>query len=178
MSFKKYEEQKGYHWRQYVRGTKYRKHVDFIKKWVTESKLLDIGAGDGVITYKLRAVGIEKEYEALKIAQAVGADVRYGDAYQLHIADNAFDACLMIDVIEHFEHPEKALAEAWRVAPVLYIATPERGMVRDKYHVKEWTRQELPEFMALNGFALTGDVIVNEETKSMYARFNHPLPNA
>lgn len=174
MRFTKYEDKGGYHIRDYIWGRKYRKHVDFIKKWVTEDKTLDIGAGDGVITYLTKSQGIDNEAEAIHIAQTVGFNVHYGDAYNLQFADNSFDACLMIDVIEHFDEPEKALAEARRVAPVLYIATPERKegrRVRDKFHVQEWTRDEFTEFMKQNGYELTGDYHFAEKGDTMYARF-------
>lgn len=170
MTFDKYKKHKAYHWRQYVRGDKYRTHADFIKQWVREKRILDVGAGDGLITYLLRADGIEYEEEAVKLAQAIGVNVEQGDAYDL--GDRQYDAVTMFDVIEHFDEPEKALAEAHRVAPVLYISTPERGMVNDPYHVQEWKRDELPLFMAENGWELDGEVIVRPELKCMYARFN------
>lgn len=181
MEFKKYEDKGGYHWREYVRGTKYRKHADRVKKWVTEGNVLDIGAGDGVITYLLRATGIDNEPEAIRIAQAVGVNVNMGDAYNLDFADDSFEAVTMIDVIEHFDEPEKALAEARRVAPVIYVVTPERQpdkRVRDKYHVQEWTREELVDFMSANGFTLTGDILKVDEGDTMYARFERSISNS
>lgn len=181
MEFKKYTDRGGYHWREYVRGTKYRKHADHIKNWVKEKNVLDIGAGDGVITYLVRAIGIDNEPDAVRIAQAVGVDVQLGDAYALPYPDNAFNAAMMIDVLEHFDAPERALQEARRVAPVLYIATPERQpdrKVRDKYHVQEWTRTELVDLMSKNGYTLSGDILVVPEGDTMYGRFNSTIHNA
>jgi 2-polyprenyl-3-methyl-5-hydroxy-6-metoxy-1,4-benzoquinol methylase len=172
MRFTKYDTKGGYHWAQYVRGTKYRKHADKVRKWVTEEKILDVGAGDGLITYLLRAKGIEYEPSAVAIAKAIGVDVEQGDAYALPHADNSFDAVTMIDVLEHFEHPELAVREAFRVAPILYIATPERGMVNDPFHIREWTAEELIRFFQEMGYHLTGQVEIVPEHKSMYARFS------
>ena len=180
MQFNKYSEKGAYHWHEYVRGTKYRRHVDRIKNWVKEKKLLDVGAGDGVITYKLRATGIDNELSAVFIAKALNVNVEYGDAYNLPFPDNSFDAVLMIDVIEHLDSPEIALREAKRVSPVLYVATPERQperRVRDKYHVQEWTREELVEFMKSNGYTLTGDILKVDDGDTMYVRFERNLPN-
>jgi SAM-dependent methyltransferase len=129
-----------------------------------------VGAGDGLITYLMGATGIEYEKTAVDIARAIGVDVLHGDAYALPFDDNSFDAVTMIDVIEHFDTPELALKEALRVAPILYIATPERGMVNDPFHVQEWTRQELPIFLTANGWKPTGEVEVVPEHKSMYVR--------
>jgi 2-polyprenyl-3-methyl-5-hydroxy-6-metoxy-1,4-benzoquinol methylase len=169
--FTKYDERGAYHWREYVRGRKYREHADYIAKWVREKKILDVGAGDGLITYLIRAQGVEYEETAVAIAKAMGVDVVHGDAYHLDFPDSSFDAVTMFDVLEHFEHPEIALKEAARVAPILYITTPERGMVHDIFHVQEWKRDELPIFMAEHGWILEGEIVVKRETKSMYAKF-------
>lgn len=171
--FTKYETNGAYHWRQYARGDKYRTHVDFLRGWVKEKKLLDVGAGDGLITYLLRADGVDNEDCAVQIAQTIGVPVEKGDAYNLSKYRN-YDAVLMIDVLEHFETPEIALREAKQVAPVLYIATPERQphrRIRDKFHVQEWTRDELVELMWKNEYKLTGDMHFATKGDTMYARF-------
>lgn len=173
MRFLKYEDKGGYHIRDYIWGRKYRKHADKVAKWVKEKKTLDIGAGDGVITYLTKSHGIDNEAEAVHIAQAVGFNVHFGDAYNLQFADNSFDACIMCDVLEHFEHPEVPLREAWRVAPVLYITTPERqgNKLRDRYHIQEWTRDELVDFMARNRYKLTDPIEYVPEGDTLYAKF-------
>lgn len=171
MRFSKYEKHRGYHWRQYVRGDKYRRHADFIKSWVKEKNVLDVGAGDGLITYLLGAKGIEYEQTAVDIAQAIGVNVLQCDAYQLPWGADSFDAVTMLDVLEHFDTPGLALDEARRVAPVLYISTPEIGMVNDPFHVQEWTRESLPVFMKENSWNLEGEVLVVPENKTMYAKF-------
>lgn len=174
IEFKKYQKRQAYHWREYVRGTKYKTHADYVKKWVQEKKILDVGAGDGVITYLLGATGIDNEKNAVHIAQTIGVNVTYGDAYNLPYPDSHFDAVTMIDVLEHFGEPEKALEEARRVAPVIYIATPERQPdkpVRDKYHVQEWTREELVEFMKQNDWHLHGDIHYTPAGRTLYAKF-------
>ena len=171
MRFTKYDKYGAYHWKQYEQGTKYTKHTDKIVDWVWELDVLDVGAGDGLITHKLGAIGIDNEETAVRLAREKGAAVFLGDAYATPIPDDAFDAVTMFDVLEHFDEPEIALREARRLAPTLYISTPERGMVNDPFHVREWTREELPEFMLENGWELDGKVEVVPENKCMYARF-------
>jgi 2-polyprenyl-3-methyl-5-hydroxy-6-metoxy-1,4-benzoquinol methylase len=171
MKFDKYAKHNAYHWRQYVRGDKYRRHADFIKSWVKEKNILDVGAGDGLITYLLGATGLEYEQTAVDIAQTIGVNVIQGDAYALPYEKDSFDAVTMLDVLEHFDTPELALQEARRIAPVLYISTPEIGMVNDPFHVQEWTRESLPMFLKENGWNLDGVVLVVPENKTMYAKF-------
>ncbi len=169
--FDKYKKKGAYHWKDFVRGTKYKGHAQKIGRWITEKNVLDVGAGDGVITHIIKAKGIELDPTAVEIASYMGVDVELGNAYSLPYKDNEFEAVLMAGVLEHFAEPEKALAEARRVAPVLYITTPERGMVDGKYHVQEWTKEELPVFLAQHGYRLEGEIEVSAKYKSMYAKF-------
>ena len=169
MIFSKYADRKAYHWRDYVRGRRYRKQADKVKNWVTEKNILDVGAGDGLITYLLGAKGIEYEPTAVAIAQAIGVDVIQGDAYNLPFDDNSFDAVTMIDVIEHLERPQDALREAFRVAPVLYVATPPRGMVNDPFHVQEWLPEEFSKMVLDMGYSHNPTETV-EEFKTFYIR--------
>lgn len=177
IEFTKYKKHGPYHWRQYVSGSKYKVHADYIKKWVREKKVLDVGAGDGLITYLVGAKGIDNEPVACDLARTLGVEVMYGNAYDLTKHYGKFDAVLMADVLEHYDNPERALAEAAKVAPVLYITTPERGMVNDPFHVQEWTRDELPVFMQQNNWKLDGLIKVSKHTKSMYGRFIYTLSN-
>jgi len=171
MKFTKYDKHGAYHWKQYAANTKYTRHVDRILAWITETNVLDVGAGDGLITKLLNATGIDDEPTGVRLAQEHGANVLLASAYSLPYPPDSFNAVLMADVIEHFEHPDFALKEARRVAPVLYITTPERGMVNDKFHITEWTRDELPIFMQHHGWNLDGEVLVIPAEKNMYARF-------
>lgn len=170
--FNKYKKWGDYHWRYYDKGTKYKYHADKIKDWVKEKKVLDIGAGDGLITHLVGAIGIENEQSGIDIAVEKGVDVRKGDAYKLDFNDDEFEAAMMVDVIEHFEFPDKALSEARRVAPILYIATPikdiEPGKM-DKFHYKEWSPEELTAYVESQGYKQEGETMLLSKTQ--YAKF-------
>lgn len=174
MRFTKYEQYGAYHWKQYADGTKYKAHADRVKDWVKEQHVLDIGAGDGLITSLVGAAGIENEPEGVRLAVEKGANVIEGDAYNLPYQDNTFDACMMIDVIEHFDRPLDALKEARRVAPVLYVNTPPKkddGTLTDKFHIQEWSPAGLVNLVESVGYKLDGCVMVYPKEKMMYARF-------
>lgn len=174
--FTKYEKYGAYHWKQYEDGTKYKAHADRIKEWVTEKDVLDVGAGDGLITSLLKAKGIEYEVSGVRLAQERGVDVIQGDAYELPFEDNSFQAVTMIDVLEHLEDPIKALREVRRVAPVLYINTPPKkddGTLTDKFHIQEWSPAGLVKLVEGVGYLLDGAVIVYPKEKMMYAKFKH-----
>jgi ubiquinone/menaquinone biosynthesis C-methylase UbiE len=174
--FTKYETRGDYHWREYARGTKYKAHADRVAEWVTENNVLDIGAGDGLITYLVGAKtkGIEFEPNGVRLAQEHGVDVIQGDAYALPFDDNSFDACMLIDVLEHFDRPLDALREARRVAPILYVNTPPKkddGTLTDSFHVQEWSPAGLVKLVESVGYTLDGFVSVYPKEKMMYARF-------
>lgn len=174
MNFTKYQKYGDYHWRQYAAGGKYKAHADRVKEWVKEKNVLDIGAGDGLITHLMGAKGIEYEEEGVHLAQKHGVDVIQGDAYALPFDDDSFEAVTMIDVLEHFEDPWKALKEARKVAPVLYVNTPPKkddGTLTDRFHVQEWSPAGLCAVVEAEGYQLDGPVIVYPKEKMMYARF-------
>lgn len=55
MEFNKYKEHGAYHWRLYESNPIYQSHVLKVAEWVRKGKTLDIGAGDGLITFILGA---------------------------------------------------------------------------------------------------------------------------
>jgi len=178
--FDKYRKRGDYHWREFNAKTIYRQHVLHVLEWITEDNVLDIGAGDGLITHQLRlrgkdAVGIDNSPHGLAIAKRKGVPVSAGDAYDLPKA-RLFSAAFMGDVIEHLEFPGLAVAQAKQVlAPTgaLYIVTPPQahdGVIRDPHHYREYTPDELVDFMRALGFVATSQE-VRREWYRMYVRF-------
>lgn len=173
--FLKYEQKGDYHWRQYDQGTKYKTHADRVALWVREKHVLDIGAGDGKITSLIGAQGIDNEPEGVRLARAHGCNVILGNGYALPYPDGAFESVLMADVLEHFEFPEKALAEARRVlTQYIYITTPPKrpdGKLTDRYHYTEWEPEELKALVESCGFVLEGEILSIPAEKVQYAKF-------
>lgn len=159
----------------YKKNKNYRKHADKIKEWVEEKNTLDVGAGDGKITHLLGIKGVDSEPEAVKLAVEKGANVVLGDAYQLPFKDEEFDSVLMVNVIEHFKYPQKAIQEARRVLKkYIYVVTPPKDLVlgkRDRFHYQEWTPEELKDLFEKESFLLEGEVVIVPEERCMYAKF-------
>ena len=83
--------------------------------------VVDLGCGTGAYGRVLRqrgreVVGIELDAEAVARARSDGLDARVGDVTDLPFADGEFETAVLVDVIEHVDDFEKALAEALRVA--------------------------------------------------------------
>jgi SAM-dependent methyltransferase len=100
------------------------------------ARILDAGCGVGgtsVALYKRGAVvtAMDRRSERLEILRATqkGIDVREGDLSSLPFANEAFDAVILQDVLEHVAEPEIVLAQLGRVLRpegVLYLSTPNR----------------------------------------------------
>ncbi len=108
----------------YVEGLPATIPSEHVLAFLTEragASVADLGCGFGAYGRRLRdtgrqVVGIELDAEAVAAAQAEGLDVRVGDVTALPFADGAFETSVLVDVIEHVADPERALAEALRVA--------------------------------------------------------------
>lgn len=84
--------------------------------------ILDVGCGTGHFTRwyeikRLRATGIDLSRPMLAEALRLGTPVcAAGDAQELPFADGSFDLVSLITTLEFLPDPERALAEAARVA--------------------------------------------------------------
>jgi 2-polyprenyl-3-methyl-5-hydroxy-6-metoxy-1,4-benzoquinol methylase len=126
---------------------------------ITRLKILDLGCGDGVLSYLLwkcgaEVFGIDYSFEALRYAnnKIKNQSIKFinGSAYSLPWGDEYFDAVISSDVIEHLQDAEVFLSEAKRVVKTggsVIISTPIRitGKFQDRLHVVEWFHEEFIE---------------------------------
>lgn len=173
MEFTKYKKLGAYHWKMYNDpNTKYHRHVNRVKDWVKEKNVLDIGAGDGLITFVMGWKGIDNEAHAIKLAKEKGAGVELGDAYKTGFEFEQFDAVFMGDTLEHLKFPKEALKEAKRITKkYLYLVLPEKGTNKDRFHYQEWNPDELKDLVERQGFRLVEDMMVVPQDKRIYAKF-------
>lgn len=179
MEFNKYKELGAYHWEEYKNKTTYGLHADKVANWIDTTPILDIGAGDGLITYLLNkkgldCVGIDDNEVAVKLAESKNSIVLRGDAYNPPFIKDTFQGVLMADVIEHFEFPDKVIEEInhiLRSEGYLYITTPpaKKEGLHDKYHYREYTAKQLQEYVESFGYILV-EPIENKYVR-LYAKF-------
>lgn len=97
--------------------------------------IVDVGCGDGALVRALanrgaRMTGVEVSAGQLERARAHSpvADERYveGTGQALPLDDDAADAVILLQSLHHVpaEHMDAALAEAARVAPLVYVQEP------------------------------------------------------
>ena len=124
-------------------------------------RVLDVGCGAGFLSNDIalrgrEVTGIDIAPDALAVAHAHDASgrVRYlvGDALALPFEDGSFDAVCAMDLLEHLESPERAIAEASRVlAPggLFFFYTFNRNFLSWLVIVKgvEWFVRNAPEHL-------------------------------
>lgn len=103
-----------------------------------QTKLLELGCGQGHALRYLTEKNVLPQENIFAIDQSKTAvdfvkgklphtHLSVGDIYKLEFGDNLFDACLLMETIEHLEEPVPALAEICRVIKpggLLYVSFP------------------------------------------------------
>jgi SAM-dependent methyltransferase len=84
-----------------------------------DGRVLDAGCGGGQTLDLLRAygrpTGVDPDEESVELARARGHDVAVAALPELPFADQTFAAATCLDVLEHLDDDEAALAELARV---------------------------------------------------------------
>jgi ubiquinone/menaquinone biosynthesis C-methylase UbiE len=174
IKFDKYEKKGAYHWKDFNRNSAYRNNALIIKDWIRPGNTLDIGAGDGLITSLIGAVGIDNNKKAIELAREKGVSVINGSAYNLPFDRGEFYNVLMADTLEHLKDDRKAIEEAKRVLRIeghLYVVTPPKKDKKNKYHYREYTPNELCDLLHHFGFRQYREVYMRKDLNRMYVEF-------
>ena len=135
-------------------------------------RVLDDGAAFGLGTARIRAavtrraarlgrrpfvVGLEYDAGYVALARHRYPTLRFlrGSADRSPFADQAFDAVLLLDVLEHLPSEGAALAEAWRVlkpSGTLIVSVPHAGFLAslDSLNLYGALRDRLPRLLPLD----------------------------
>lgn len=132
--YKNYFKVEREHWLMKVRRMIVRDNLStFLAKKPQETKILDFGAGSGLLVSELanagyQSYGLDISAEAVKFGQLQGVkNLQVIDSHKIDFPDHTFDAVLVLDVLEHLEDEHWALKELERVlAPggVVIIMVP------------------------------------------------------
>jgi ubiquinone/menaquinone biosynthesis C-methylase UbiE len=172
IQFQKYKTKgPGYHWEQISRSIKkrnvyvvarYELILDLIGDKIKGRKVLDVGCGDGVLSYLLAkkgavVTGIDTSEEAIKFAKEKCKNLRninfiVGSAYNLPFEDKSFDYIVSSEVIEHLKYPEKMLLEikrVWNQNGKIIITTPIKFTEKplDEMHYQEFFEDEFKKLL-------------------------------
>ncbi|MEA2220134.1 MAG: hypothetical protein QOJ35_2760 [Solirubrobacteraceae bacterium] len=109
--------------------------LDALVADVAPASILDVGCGEGIVTRRMaassaaRVAGLDVDSPRLRAAWArAGAGVEYvvGDAQALPFGDDAFDLVSLVEMLQLVERPDRAVAEAARVARSAVLVTVPR----------------------------------------------------
>ena len=168
--FIKYKKRGAYHWQQASNDIKrsnafvkarYQKCLELLENEMRDikgKKVLDLGCGDGVLSYMVQqkgavVQGIDLSELAIEFAReqhekrGSSATFTCCSVQDAKFEDNSFDAILCSDVIEHVNDPVSLLKEMERILKPFgkaIISTPIRFTSRplDEMHVFEWFPEE------------------------------------
>ena len=114
-------------------------------------RIIEIGSGTGsgvLGAFPKRVRGLEINPRAVEYCKAAGLNVQLIGADGIFpVADGAFDACILDNVLEHIEDPPLTLDECYRITKEnggLVIAVPGvRGFESDPDHKKFYDAEAL-----------------------------------
>ncbi len=131
----------------------------------SNSKILDLGCGTGVVlgelTKRAAAVGFDFSPEALRFCtERELHTLVLGDGHQLPFVENSFDAIVSLDVFEHLEFDEKAFAQAFqslKKGGVLVASVPAFQFLWGPHdvalmHFRRYKKAELRRKLEMAGF--------------------------
>jgi len=143
----------------------------------TDRTLVDIGCGEGITLEKMhrlfhdrKVLGVDILSENIDICRRHGCRVEQGDVYDLPLLSESVDFVLLMEVIEHLEHPETAAQEIHRVLVPggrLVIVFPNDRFFKiariltlrfheaahDPGHIRQWAPHEMREFLKRKGLS-------------------------
>ena len=156
----------------------FEKSLDELWHMASPDSILDVGCGEGVLTYEWaeklgdkRIVGIDLPDPKLEAEwqkrQRPNLEYKAAEATSLSFADDEFDMATAIEVLEHVPDPEATVAEMARVAQrYLLVSVPREpiwrmvNMARGAYlrhlgntpgHVNHWSKVSFVSLLSRHG---------------------------
>jgi 2-polyprenyl-3-methyl-5-hydroxy-6-metoxy-1,4-benzoquinol methylase len=168
-----------------IRGSRLRAtkaQVKLIRKYKSNTTLLDVGCGEGFFLFNASKAGyitkgVELSHDAVEYAKKeFGLDVEIGPLDELQFPENYFDVVTLWVVLEHVPYPLATLKEACRILKpggLLAVSTPNIGGVLAKIlrrrwweirrvHINQFTTRTLTDIVQNAGFTNVSSVCYRE----------------
>ncbi len=172
----------------YVPGRSWKSLAEAMLKILNYNVVADLGAGEGTLAQMMapraeKVIAIDNSPKMVEFGKQLAKDhgfsnleYRLGDIESPPIDDGSVDLAIFSQALHHAEHPEKALASAYRIlAPgglviVLDLLQHSFEQARDLY-ADTWlgfSEVELYKMMEKAGFRMIETTIVDKESEAPY----------
>jgi ArsR family transcriptional regulator len=183
-----FDEMAGRFGREYLPGRSWKGLSEALLKLMPPMVIADLGAGEGTFSLLLaqrakRVISVDNSPKMVEygtdLARKQGVDAleyRLGDLEQVPIEDQSVDLAFFSQSLHHALHPERAIAEAWRILKpggriaVLDLVKHRFEEARDLY-ADVWlgfTEVDLEALLKKAGFHNVQTDLVHKETEPPY----------
>lgn len=174
--------------RQYLPGRSWKALAEMLLRLMPPVVVADLGAGEGTFSQLLaqsaeRVIAVDNAQKMVEFGSKLARDhglanleFRLGDMEALPLADGEVDLAFFSQSLHHAQHPERAVAEAWRIlkpggrVAVLDLRQHTFEQARELY-ADLWlgfTEVELRAFLSEAGFTAVQTVVVDRESAPPY----------
>src|SRR5277367_5477179 len=174
--------------REYVPGRSWKSIAEALLLMLPPMVIADLGAGEGAFSLLLaqraqQVIAVDNSDKMVELGsdlarkQGVPAlEYRKGDLEAVPIADGSVDLALFSQSLHHAQHPERAIAEAWRILKpggriaILDLVQHRFAEARELY-ADVWlgfSEVELELLLRKTGFRNLHTAVVHKETKAPF----------
>jgi ubiquinone/menaquinone biosynthesis C-methylase UbiE/biotin operon repressor len=183
-----FDELAGRFGRQYVPGRSWKGIAEALLKLMPPMVIADLGAGEGSVSQLMaqrakRVIAVDNSEKMVKFGAALARthgianlEYRLGDLEDVPIRTGAVDLAFLSQALHHAVHPERAIAEAWRILKkggriaILDLSRHHFEEAREMY-ADLWlgfTELEIERYLKAAGFKNVEASVVYKEPEAPY----------
>jgi ArsR family transcriptional regulator len=174
--------------REYVPGRSWKSIAEALLLLLPPMVIADLGAGEGAFSLLLaqraqQVIAVDNSDKMVELGSALARkqgvpalEYRKGDLEAVPIADGSVDLALFSQSLHHAQHPERAIAEAWRILKpggriaILDLVQHRFAEARELY-ADVWlgfSEVELERLLGKAGFKNVQTAVVHKETEAPF----------